>query len=78
MGPLPKPGTWLRLEAPAGDVALGGAGSTGVTGISFDHVGGAVTWDAAGLLRAAPEPWRDNAGDILWALVSSAEFQFVR
>jgi hypothetical protein len=37
-----------------------------------------VTWDTAGVENAAPEPWRQTAGDIVWALVSSPEFQFVR
>jgi hypothetical protein len=78
MGPLPAKGTWVRLEVPAGDVGLGTAESAGVTGLSFDQVGGHVTWDAAGVRRAADEPWREPAGDILWALVSSPEFQFIR
>jgi hypothetical protein len=78
MGPLPAPGAWVQLEAAAGDVGLGLPESAGVTGISFAQVGGRVTWDAAGVENAAPEPWRQTAGDILWALVSSPEFQFVR
>ena len=78
MGPLPKSGTWVRLEVAAGGVGLGTPESTGVTGVSFDQVGGQVTWDAAGIRRAPAEPWRELAGDILWALVSSPEFQFVR
>jgi mono/diheme cytochrome c family protein len=78
MGPLPKPGAWIRLDVSAGDVGLGTPESAGVTGLSFDQVGGYVTWDSAGVRRAPDEPWRDVAGDMLWALVSSPEFQFIR
>ena len=78
MGPLPKPGAWMRLDVSAGDVGLGQPESAGITGLSFDQVGGYITWDATGVRRAPEEPWRDQAGDILWALVSSPEFQFIR
>ena len=75
MGPLPKAGGWVRLEVPAGQVGLGDG--VPVTGWSFVQVGGTATWDAASVRRAQPAPVRQALGDLLWALLSSPEFQFV-
>ncbi|HVS53313.1 MAG TPA: glycoside hydrolase family 9 protein [Opitutaceae bacterium] len=45
LGPLPKPGEWVRLEVPAREVGLAGHS---VKGMSFSLYGGHATWDAAG------------------------------
>ncbi|MFM9995229.1 MAG: DUF1553 domain-containing protein [Phycisphaerales bacterium] len=77
MGPLPKVGEWVRLEIPAAEVGF--AGSTGrITGMSFDQVGGTVWWDCSGVLNAPENPAATALGDLLWALFTSPEFQYVR
>jgi hypothetical protein len=45
MGPLPGSGGWVRLEVPAGTIALEG---TTVNGMAFTLYNGSATWDAAG------------------------------
>ncbi|HUR59820.1 MAG TPA: glycoside hydrolase family 9 protein, partial [Opitutaceae bacterium] len=45
MGPLPKPGQWVRLDVPASVVGLEGAQ---VKGMTFRLHSGRATWDAAG------------------------------
>jgi len=74
-GPLPEPGKWARLEVPAARVGF--KGGSKIVGISFDQVGGRVYWDAVGVVKkpAADVP---GAGDLLWALFTSPEFQYVR
>jgi hypothetical protein len=76
MGPLPKTGRWVRLEVPADRVGLDPA--SGVTGLSFDQSGGRVYWDKSGVSRHARSPAAEPLGDILWALVVSPEFQYIR
>jgi hypothetical protein len=48
MGPLPPAGRWVRLEVPAGEVALEGQA---LRGMSFLLVGGGCCWQRAGALR---------------------------
>ena len=76
MGPLPKAGEWVRLEIPAAKLGLDPA--TGIDGWSFDQVGGKVYWDKAGLTRVPRDPATEQLGDMLWAMVVSPEFQFIR
>ncbi len=76
MGALPKKGEWVRLEVPAERVGLDPA--SGITGWSFDQVGGKVFWDKSGLVRQPRNPETEPLGDMLWALVVSPEFQFIR
>jgi len=45
MGPLPAPGSWVRLEVPASQVGL--EGHT-LNGMAFTLYGGRATWDHAG------------------------------
>jgi hypothetical protein len=74
-GPLPKPGTWVRLEVTAKDIGL--KPGDNVVGISYDQNGGKVYWDKTGFeLRSVPES--GGVGDLLWALFTSPEFQYVR
>jgi hypothetical protein len=76
MGALPKAGQWMRLEVPA---ALVGLDSTaGITGWSFDQLGGKVYWDKSGVVCQPRSPETEPLGDMLWALVVSPEFQFIR
>jgi hypothetical protein len=80
IGDLPKAGEWARLEVPTATVGLGGDLSR-VTGISFDQAGGrggSVRWDAVGALAAPETPLARDMRDVLWALFTSAEFQYIR
>jgi mono/diheme cytochrome c family protein len=76
MGDLPKAGQWVRLEVPADQVGL--EASSGITGWSFDQVGGEVYWDKSGVVTLPRNPQTEPLGDMLWALVVSPEFQFIR
>jgi len=76
MGELPKKGQWVRLEVPVSRVGLNAA--SGITGWAFDQVGGKVYWDKSGLVRQRRDPETEPLGDMLWALVVSPEFQYIR
>ena len=76
MGDLPETGQWVRLEVPVGRVGLDS--NSGITGWSFDQVGGKVYWDKSGIVRQPRNPETEPLGDMLWALVVSPEFQFIR
>jgi mono/diheme cytochrome c family protein len=77
LGPLPATGQWVRLEVPARDVGI--AAATDIAGWSFDQFGGgAVYWDKSGVVKRPRNPEREPLGDILWALVASPEFQYIR
>ena len=73
MGPLPASGKWVRLEIPADRVGLAGKE---INGLSFDQFDGHVLWGKAGVIHAAP-PSKPIL-DMLWALVASPEFQYIR
>ena len=51
MGPLPPTGQWVRLEVPAGAVALEGAT---VSGMAFSLYDGRATWDTTGVTFVPP------------------------
>ena len=77
LGPMPAAGQWVRLEVPAREVGIAAAMDIG--GWSFDQFGGgAVYWDKSGLVKRPPNPEREPLGDLLWALVVSPEFQYIR
>jgi hypothetical protein len=76
MGQLPPTGQWVRLEVPAERVGLD-AGAQ-ITGWAFDQLGGRVYWDKSGAVRQPRDPMTESLGDMLWALVASPEFQFIR
>jgi hypothetical protein len=76
IGPLPKTGGWVRLEVPVGRVGLDPKG--GLTGWSFDQMGGRVYWGQSGIVRRPRNPETEPLGDMLWALVVSPEFQYIR
>jgi hypothetical protein len=74
-GPLPRTGEWVRLEVKAKDVGFKPGDK--IVGVSYDQHGGKVYWDKTGFeLKAAPES--PAVGDLLWALFTSPEFQYVR
>ena len=76
MGPLPKKGEWVRLEVPVTEVGL--KSEEGITGWSYDQAGGAVYWDKSGVVRNPSDPILETLGDVLWALLVSPEFQYIR
>jgi mono/diheme cytochrome c family protein len=77
LGPLPAVGQWVRLEVPAREVGI--AAPMDIGGWSFDQYGGgAVYWDKAGVVKNPKNPVREPLGDLLWALVASPEFQYIR
>ena len=75
MGSLPKSGEWVMLEVPARDVGI--QIETTIFGWSFDQLDGTVYWDKAGVIRVRNVPPEEPLQDVLWALVSSPEFQFI-
>ena len=77
LGPLPTAGQWVRLEVLAREVGI--TAPMDVAGWSFDQSGGgAVYWDKAGVVKNPKNPVREPLGDLLWALVASPEFQYIR
>jgi uncharacterized membrane protein/YHS domain-containing protein len=74
-GTLPKPGEWVRLEVKASDVGL--KPGDAVVGVSYDQHGGKAYWDKTGF-ELKPTPEVPGVGDLLWALFTSPEFQYVR
>lgn len=77
LGDLPKTGEWVRLEIPARDVGLGDD-ATRIVGMSFDQAGGDVRWDAAGATSWPTTPSQRDVQDVLWALFTSVEFQYIK
>jgi hypothetical protein len=56
LGPLPKPGEWVRLEVETAKLGL--EDGTRIDGFAFTQFGGTVYWDKAGLNTAtAQEDW---------------------
>jgi hypothetical protein len=49
-----------------------------VTGISFDQVDGIVYWDKTGVVHHPASDAAEPFGDMMWAMVVSPEFQFIR
>jgi mono/diheme cytochrome c family protein len=76
MGSLPKAGEWVRLEVPAAEVGINSV--TEIAGWSFDQLEGKVYWDKAGVVKNPDNPKREPLGDVLWALFTSPEFQYIR
>ncbi|HEX8521378.1 MAG TPA: DUF1553 domain-containing protein [Tepidisphaeraceae bacterium] len=76
MGALPKAGAWVRLEVPASKVGIDKP--TTLAGVSFDQMLGKVYWDKTGITKgpAAVDP--ETIGDMIWALLTSPEFQYIR
>ena len=74
-GELPKPGTWTRLEIPFRKLQLVNGP---IKAISFGVTGGTAYWDRIGLIRSARSPRVPVVGDVLWALFSTPEFQYIR
>ena len=77
LGPLPESGRWIRLEVTASAVGLGGSNGH-VVGMSFDQAGGRVYWDETGGLSRAYDARAAGMADLLWVLLVSPEFQYIR
>jgi hypothetical protein len=74
--PLPEPGKWVRLDVPLS--ALTPRSSSGsITGWAFSQDGG-VEWGKAGIVSTPTNPTTELRGDLLWALATSPEFQYIR
>jgi uncharacterized membrane protein len=76
IGPLPKTGEWVRLEVSA--EKLGFAKPGVVTGLAFTQFNGKVYWDKSGAAKGPPIHDPESIGDMLWALMSSPEFQYIK
>jgi mono/diheme cytochrome c family protein len=74
-GELPKAGGWVRLQMPFRRMQLVNGP---IKSISFGAAGGTAYWDSIGLLRSARSSRVQPLGDVLWALVTSPEFQYIR
>lgn len=75
--PLPPVGQWNRLEVPANLLGLG-RDQKPLAAITVHQLGGVAYWDKAG--RARPENGgpTEALGDMMWALLTSPEFQYIR
>ncbi len=76
MGDLPKAGEWVRLDIPADKIGITKPGK--ITGIAFTNFNGKVYWDKTGAMKGAPIHDPQSIGDMIWALISSPEFQYIR
>ncbi len=75
--PLPETGKWVRFAIPLSELTLRST-SGAITGWAFDQDGGKVEWGKAGIIIAPTNPATELRGDLLWALASSPEFQYIR
>jgi mono/diheme cytochrome c family protein len=76
MGPLPKLGEWVRLEVPAEKIGI--KKPTNVTGLAFTQFNGKVYFDKSGAAKGPPIHDPQAIGDMLWALFTSPEFQYIK
>jgi hypothetical protein len=76
IGPLPKAGEWVRLEVPA--AAVGITAPIAIDGMAFDQWGGTVHWDKAGVVKGPAANHPETIGDLIWALLSTPEFQYIK
>jgi hypothetical protein len=75
LGPLPEPGSWVRLTVPASQIALG---TDRIQAMTIKQAGGTAYWDKAGVLRSPIGGPAAAVGDAVWALLTSPEFQYIR
>ncbi len=76
MGALPAAGKWVRLEVLASKIGIDKPMI--VAGISFDQMLGKVYWDKTGVSKGPAVTDGETIGDMIWALVTSPEFQYIR
>jgi hypothetical protein len=76
LGALPAKGKWVKLEIPAAKVGIDKLSV--IAGISFDQMPGTVYWDKTGVSKGAPSTDPETIGDMVWALLTSPEFQYIR
>ena len=50
----------------------------GCPGLSFDQFDGKVYWDKSGASKGPALYDAETIGDMLWALVTGAEFQYIK
>jgi mono/diheme cytochrome c family protein len=74
-GELPKAGGWTRLELPFRKLQLMNGW---IKAVAFGAVDGTVYWDSIGVTRSVRSPRVQPLGDVLWALETSPEFQYIR
>jgi hypothetical protein len=74
---LPQPGEWVRLEVPANLIGLG-RDEKPLTAITIHQLDGVAYWDRAGLARPENGGPVQALGDMMWALLTSPEFQYIR
>ena len=74
-GELPPAGGWVKLEIPFTKLQLLNGP---IRTLSFGSLGGTAYWDKLGLVRSGRSPRVQPLGDILWALETGPEFQFIR
>ena len=74
---MPETGKWVRFEIPLSELTPRSS-SGKITGWAFDQDGGKVEWRKAGIRIAQTNPTSELLGDILWALATSPEFQYIR
>ncbi|MFN0131113.1 MAG: DUF1549 and DUF1553 domain-containing protein [Phycisphaerales bacterium] len=76
IGDLPRVGEWGRLEVPVASVGL--EAGQAIVGVSLDVAGGTAEFDSVGIVTRAEPGANMPLRDLLWALFTSAEFQYAR
>lgn len=77
IGELPKAGGWVRLEVTARELGFNDPVTT-IDGVSFDNFDGKCYWDKTGQVNTIPVHSTEIVGDMLWALMTSPEFQYIK
>ena len=65
----------MRLQVPG---AMVGLGARPIVGLSFDQHGGRVAWDRSTIIHKPASPGERARLDVLWALMTGPEFQYIR
>jgi hypothetical protein len=51
---------------------------TTIDGVSFDNFDGKCYWDKTGQVNTIPVHDTELVGDMIWALMTSPEFQYIK
>lgn len=74
-GPLPSAGAWVKLQIPLKAMQMVNGP---IKSISIGTMGGVAYWDDIGVTKVQRSGRILPLGDLLWALVSNPEFQYIR
>ena len=66
----------MRLEVPASRIGIDKPGT--IAGVAYTQLGGKVYWDKTGASKGPAIHDPAAIGDMLWALIVSPEFQYLK